>query len=198
MAGRRNVDIVARDGQAEPRGSQRAPGLVAKEGIQAIRRVQDAQMNINHEETLLFYDCELLFQARDRQGQTYIVSHTGDSHKECEYMAVPVDQRSLSDFKAGRIDLRGLMLAGSRKEWYSAKATGDSNELVLELPEYPAGRIAGTAHEGLSSRPQVQRERKSLSKTRPNGHAQPATPPPLATTSGHITSRMQMSHPSMS
>ena len=103
------------------------------QGIQAIRRVQDAQMNINHEETLLFYDCELLFQARDRQGQTYIVSHTGDSHKECEYMAVPVDQRSLSDFKAGRIDLRGLMLAGSRKEWYSAKATGDSNELVLEL-----------------------------------------------------------------
>ena len=90
-------------------------------------------MKIKHEETLLFYDCELLFQAKDPQGQTYIVSHTGDGHKECEYMAVPVDQKTLSEFKAGRIDLRDLMLAGSPKEWYSAKATGDPDELELKL-----------------------------------------------------------------
>ena len=109
-------------------------------------------MKIKQGETLLFYDCELLFEAQDSQGQTYMVSHTVEYNKECEYIAVPVEDRSLSEFKAGHIDLRDLMLAGSRKAWYSAKATGKPGELALErqetqLAESPELPTAGFHHD---------------------------------------------------
>ena len=92
-------------------------------------------MKIKQEETLLIYDCELLFQAQDQRGQTYMVSHIGECHGECEYIAVPVNQRSLSQYKAGRIDLRELMLTEGREVWYSARATGNPGELNLERQE---------------------------------------------------------------
>ena len=94
-------------------------------------------MKVKQGETLLLYDCELLFQAQDPQGQTYMVSHTGECHGECEYVAVPVDQRSLSQYRAGSIDLRDLMLSGGREAWYSAKATGNPGELALKRQEIP-------------------------------------------------------------
>ena len=94
-------------------------------------------MKIKQGETLLLYDCELLFQAQDPQGQSYMVSHTSECHGECEYVAVPVDQRSLSEYRAGRIDLRDLMLTGGQEAWYSAKGTVNPGELVLERQETP-------------------------------------------------------------
>ena len=94
-------------------------------------------MKITQGETLLLYDCELLFQAQDPQGQTYVVSHAGECHGECEYVAVPVDQWSLSEYRTGRIDLRDLMLTGGGEAWYSAKATGKPGELALERQETP-------------------------------------------------------------
>ena len=115
MAGYRDADYTARSRQTEFRGIQRTPDLVAKQGTQPIRRVQDGQMKIKQGETLLLYDCELLFQAQDPQGQSYMVSHTSECHGECEYVAVPVDQRSLSEYRAGRIDLRNLMLTGGER-----------------------------------------------------------------------------------
>ena len=63
------------------------------------------------------------------------VSHIGECHGECEYIAVPVNQRSLSQYKAGRIDLRELMLTEGREVWYSARATGNPGELNLERQE---------------------------------------------------------------
>ena len=92
-------------------------------------------MKIKQGETLLIYDCELLFQAQDRQGQTYMVSHTSKCDAECEYIAVPVNQKSLFQYKAGHIDLRELMLAEGGQVWYSAKATGNPGELALERQE---------------------------------------------------------------
>ena len=88
---------------------------------------------------------QLVFQAQNQQGQTYMVSHGGECHGECEYIAVPVNQKSLSEYKAGRINLRELMLTGGREVWYSARATGNPGELALvrqetslsESPELP-------------------------------------------------------------
>ena len=97
-------------------------------------------MKIKQGETLLLYDCELLFQAQDPQGRTYMVSHIGECHGECEYVAVPVNQRSLSEYRAGRMDLRDLMLAEGREDWYSAKATGNPGELALERQETPISK----------------------------------------------------------
>ena len=121
--------------QAESSGTERTPDLVAHQGLQPIKRLQERQMKIKHGETLLLYECELLFQAQDQHGQTYMVSHIGKCHGECEYIAVPVNQKSLSEYKVGRIDLRGLMLTGGREVWYSARATTNPGELVLQQQE---------------------------------------------------------------
>ena len=94
-------------------------------------------MKVKQGETLLVYDCELLLQAQDEQGQTYMVSHIGKCHGECEYIAVPVNPKSLSQYKAGRIDLRQLMLSGGRQTWYSGRTTGNPGEMALERQESP-------------------------------------------------------------
>ena len=102
-------------------------------------------MKIKQGETLLLYNCELLFQAQDQQGQTYMVNHIGKCHGECEYIAAPVNQRNLSEYKAGRMDLRELMLTDGHDVWYSATATTIPGELALqrqqtslsESPELP-------------------------------------------------------------
>lgn len=109
---------------------------------------QPTQMKIKHAETLLFYDCELLLQAHDPQGQAYMVSHTAECHGECEYVTVPVDQRSLSEYRAGRIDLRDLMLTGGQEGWYSAKATEIPGELALEHQETPLSQSPGLPMKG--------------------------------------------------
>ena len=54
-------------------------------------------MNLTFQESILFYDCEMLFQATDDNGQQY-----------------------LADFKAGRIGLRQLLLAAPNGEWHTA------------------------------------------------------------------------------
>ena len=116
-------------------------------------------MKIKKGETLLLYDCELLFQAQDQQGQTYMVSHIGKCHGECEYIAVPVKQNNLSEYNAGRIDLRELMLTGEREIWYSARATTNPGELALqpqdtplaESPELPPGRASITTTSSAST-----------------------------------------------
>ena len=110
-------------------------------------------MKIKQGETLLLYDCELLFQAQDPQGRTYMVSHIGECHGECEYVAVPVDQRSLSEYRAGRMDLRDLMLTEGREDWYSAKATGNPGELALERQETPISKSADLPMKGFHHDP---------------------------------------------
>ena len=146
MAGHRRIDYTAGSGHAEPGGTQRTPDLVANQGLQPIRRVQERQMKIEQGETLLIYDCELLFQAHDQQGHTYIVSHVGKCQGQCEYIVVPVNRKSLSQYKAGHMDLRELMLIQGQENWYSARTTGNPGELDLERqfsplsesPELPA------------------------------------------------------------
>lgn len=96
-------------------------------------------MKIKHGETLLVYDCELLFHAQDQEGETYMVSHAGECGTECQYIAVPVDEKHLSRYKAGQMDLRDLMLAMGRKTSYSARTTGNPGELDLEQQQ---GRLS--------------------------------------------------------
>ena len=110
-------------------------------------------MKIKQEETLLIYDCELLFQAQDRQGQTYMVSHTAGCRGDCEYIAVPVDQWNLTHYRAGRIDLRDFMLSGAHQAWYSAKPTGNPGELALERRETPLSESAELPMKGFHHNP---------------------------------------------
>ena len=139
MAGHRRIDYTAWSGENDSAGTQRTPDLVAEPGVQPIRSLQRSNMKIEQGETFLVYDCELLFQAQDQEGETYMVSHAGECGMECRYIAVPVDEKPLSQYKAGQMDLRDLMLARGRKTWYSARTTGNPGELALEQQQ---GRLS--------------------------------------------------------
>ena len=89
-------------------------------------------MKINRVAPLLIYDCVLLFHAQDEQGQNYMFSHVDVCEGECEYIAVPTDEVSLTQYLAGEIDLRELMLTKGREAWYSARLTENPGERILE------------------------------------------------------------------
>ena len=63
-------------------------------------------MNIEMTEGFLYNDLELIFSARDEQGQNYIAIYSGDLAEGFEYTTVPVSQKSLEAFRGKRIDLR--------------------------------------------------------------------------------------------
>ena len=112
----RRIDYTSGSGENASTRTHRTPDLVAKPGHQPNRHLPRSSMKVKQVETLVVYDCELLFQAKDQEGQTYMVSHTGSYDAECEYIAVPVDEKSLSHYKAGQMDLRDLMLARGQEE----------------------------------------------------------------------------------
>ena len=110
-------------------------------------------MKIKQGETLLLYDCGLLFQAQEPQGRTYMVSHIGECHGGSECVAMPVNQKSLFEYRAGRMDLRDLMLVEGREDSYSAKATGNSGELGLELQDIPISKSTDLPMKGFDHDP---------------------------------------------
>lgn len=110
-------------------------------------------MKIRHTETLLTYDCELLFLAQDLEGQIYIVSHTGECSGKCEFIAVPACQESLSGYRTGSTGLRNLMLVGGQETWYSARPTGNPGELALEPQETPLSESPALPSEGFHHNP---------------------------------------------
>ncbi len=75
-------------------------------------------MNIEMTESFLYNDLELIFSARDEQGQDYIAIYSGDLTEGFEYTMVPVSQKSPEAFRERRIDLRSLMVERGEEEWY--------------------------------------------------------------------------------
>ena len=94
-------------------------------------------MKVTHEEALLVYDCELLVQAKDERGQSYILSHTAEEQDNCEYIAVPVSKQALKEFRKGEMDLKEIMLSGPPREWYIARPEGRSGNLSLHAQNTP-------------------------------------------------------------
>ena len=77
-------------------------------------------MNLTFQESILFYDCEMLFQATDDNGRLYLAVHEDETPAGCEYIFAPATPETLADFKAGRIGLRQLLLAAPNGEWHTA------------------------------------------------------------------------------
>ncbi len=88
-------------------------------------------MNIIHKESLEYYECELLFEGEDETGRKYIALHDQDLETGCQYIVVPVSKNELTKFKAGRSDLRALMLSSGEDSWYRADILTDSTEITL-------------------------------------------------------------------
>ena len=79
-------------------------------------------MNVTFQESILYYDCELIFTAVDEIGQQYVAAHTGDYETGCEYIVAQVSPEILTDFKAAKSTCVAscqilLDRSGTRQHW---------------------------------------------------------------------------------
>ena len=105
-------------------------------------------MNITHQESLLYYDCELLFEAADRSGQRYIAAHDDDCRTACSYVVAPATKKNLAAFKAGKIDLRSLLLSAPKGVWYVATMNVGDDSIALTRQNVPIAEYAELPESG--------------------------------------------------
>ena len=94
-------------------------------------------MKVAFQESIVYYDCELLFEAVDQDGQGYIAVHGECKTAYCEYDVVPATQENLTAFKAGRIGLNELLRAAPAGEWYNTEPGGTPENITLVLRTEP-------------------------------------------------------------
>ena len=94
-------------------------------------------MIVTHTETLQFYDCDVLFEAEDSDGRKYIAVHDGEYDTGSEYKLAPVEEQALAEFKAGRLDLRSLMMTAPNGEWYRTRIGTETEYIELTKQEAP-------------------------------------------------------------
>ncbi len=89
---------------------------------------------IRHTDTLVYYDGVQVFEGRDPIGGHY-VGVMIDSLKDGDvYLVTGVDPFRLGQFRRGTLDLRTLLLEGSKYGWYTTCAYDDlMQSLVLEV-----------------------------------------------------------------
>ena len=94
-------------------------------------------MKVAFKESILYNDCELLFEAEDETGRRYIALHEDDYQTGCEYIMAPATHEDLTAFKAGQIGLRSLLLASPNGEWYTTKMGVDTDGITLTRQPTP-------------------------------------------------------------
>ena len=105
-------------------------------------------MNIFQREILDYYDCVFLFEAEDETGRKYIAVHNDDYQTGCEYIVTPVIRTNLTEFKAGRMDLRHLMAASPNGQWYTTRMGVETTGVVLEPGDGPVADSGNLPAEG--------------------------------------------------
>ncbi len=88
-------------------------------------------MKVAFKESILYYDCELIFEAEDETGRRYIAVHDDDCQTGCEYFMAPATREDLAAFKAGQVGLRSLLRASPAGEWYTARMGADADGITL-------------------------------------------------------------------
>ncbi len=92
-------------------------------------------MNVTYQDSILYNDCELIFEAADETGRRYVAVHTGDYATGCEYIMAPASPESLVAFKNGKIDLRHLLLNSPTQEWYTAALDVNDDDVAIALKQ---------------------------------------------------------------
>ena len=88
-------------------------------------------MKVAFKESILYNDCELLFEAEDETGRRYIAVLDDDYQTGCEYIMAPATHEDMAAFKAGRMGLRDLLLASPGGEWYATEPGGDADGIPV-------------------------------------------------------------------
>ena len=94
-------------------------------------------MNVTVKESILYYDCELIFEAEDETGRRYIAVHDDDYQTGCEYIMAPATHEDLAAFRSGQIGLRSLLLASPAGEWYTTSIGVDTDAITLTRQPTP-------------------------------------------------------------
>ena len=105
--------------------------------LQSGSELRGDTVKITFQESLLYYDCELIFAAADDAGRQYLAVHHDDYSTGCEYAVVPVNPPELAQLKAGQLDLRRLMLAAPDGKWYTTQIGVDTDAIVLQAQPTP-------------------------------------------------------------
>ena len=95
-------------------------------------------LTIQHSDTLVYYDGIEVFEGHDSSGSHYIGVLISIEDNVGQYLVTSVSPNRLSQFRAGEVELRQLLLDSSTPEWYITYASGDlSQPLLLEEQHYP-------------------------------------------------------------
>ncbi len=86
-------------------------------------------------EILLYYDGILVFAARDPIGGHYVGDMIDKVGVHDRYAVVGVSPERLEDFRAGRVDLRTLLLEAPGGEWYIVMPEGEVADPQALLPQ---------------------------------------------------------------
>jgi hypothetical protein len=72
---------------------------------------------IQHIQTLFYYDGPQVFEARDAIGGHYVAVMVEPENEHDRYLVTGVAPEQLREFRAGKLDLRSLMLEGGDGSW---------------------------------------------------------------------------------
>ena len=105
-------------------------------------------MEITHQQTLLYYDCELIFEASDDAGRHFVAVHHDDHPDGCEYAVIQAEPENIAKVKDGRLDLLSLMLDSPGGEWYTTNIGIATDEIVLDKQPTPVSECGSLPKEG--------------------------------------------------
>ena len=105
-------------------------------------------------EILEYYDGIQMFAARDATGVHYLCDMIDSAGGFDRYAVAAVCPQRLVDFRAGRVDLRTLLLESPSRKWYITVAKGTIDEPLELIPQSES--LADSSHlpeEGYFLRP---------------------------------------------
>ncbi len=95
---------------------------------------------IRHTTTLFYYDGPQVFEARDAIGGHYVAVMVEPQDGKDRYLVAGVEPERLRQFRAGMLDLRGLLTERAIEEWFLAAAPSGLNEPLALQPA--TGKLA--------------------------------------------------------
>ena len=97
---------------------------------------------IHHTATLVYYDGAQVFEGRDFMGGCYIGVLIDSLDSAAHYVVAGVSAGHMNGFRTGAIDLKTLLIEGSKDAWYVTQTCNDFAD-PLALQEQ-TGSIADT------------------------------------------------------
>ena len=98
---------------------------------------------IRHTNTLFSYDGPQVFEAQDASGGQYIAVAVEAQNGLDRYLVTGVGPERLRQFRAGRLDLRALLVEAGTGEWYlTIPAAGLDQPLAL-VPQHVSIEASG-------------------------------------------------------